>query len=74
MPNLNPMNLNTTGAWPGNPQQSDYRVPGVNAAVASYPVGSDVLKATPVATPYLQPNLSTKDDPQGTIRAGRSGR
>jgi hypothetical protein len=50
--NQNPQGINGPG-WAGNAQQSDYRVPTVNANVASYPVGSNPL-SYPIAG-YVQP-------------------
>jgi hypothetical protein len=56
--NLNPQGINGPG-WSGNAQQSDYRVPTVNANVASYPVATNMLSvAYPIAA-YTQPNQAT---------------
>jgi hypothetical protein len=37
---LNPMGINGPN-WPGNHHETDYRVPTVNPAVASQPVGAN---------------------------------
>lgn len=56
---LNPMGI-TSGVWQGNAQQSDYRVPTVNANVASYAIGADILGDDWSAPPtqYSQPGTS----------------
>jgi hypothetical protein len=56
--NLNPQGINGPG-WAGNAQQSDYRVPTVNANVASYPVGTNMLSVTYPVAAYTQPNIAT---------------
>jgi hypothetical protein len=67
MPNLNPMNI-TSGVWAGNVQQSGTAAPAANPAVASYPVGSNVMNIAAPLPRFVEPGISIKDDPQGTIR------
>jgi hypothetical protein len=57
----------TSPAWK---EQADYRTPIVNANVAVYPVGNNILSLSWPLPIYVNP-VSAKDDPQGTIRAGR---
>ena len=66
MLNLNPMNIGPT--WQGNPQQPGTVAPVANPAVASYSIGSNVLNVSQPVPRYVDPGISTKDDPQGTIR------
>jgi hypothetical protein len=63
---LNPMG--TTGTWQGNYQQPDTTAHVPNAAVASYPVGANVLNISQPVPKYQQP-LATTDDPSGTFQA-----
>ncbi len=56
--NLNPQGINGPGSS-GNAQQSDYRVPVVNANVASYAVGANMQLLTWPIPAYAQPNFST---------------
>jgi hypothetical protein len=58
---LNPQALNGPN-WSSNYTQADYRVPSVNVATASYPVGSDLLNAQPISR-YVQPGIN---GPNGT--------
>ena len=57
MPLLNPMGI-TSGVWQGNYVQPDYRIPTVNANVASYPTGANSLNLSwPIAS-YSQPGVT----------------
>ena len=56
--NLNPQGINGPG-WSGNAQQSDYRNPSVNANVASYAVGANMMVLTWPIPLYVQPNNPT---------------
>ena len=67
MANLNPMGLNS-GVWAGNYNQPNTATPTVSFAVASYPVGSNVMSVAAPLPRFVEPGLSIKDDPQGTIR------
>lgn len=51
---LNPMGLNINGAWPGNYQQQNGN-PSVNANIASYAVGSNVLGLSWPINVFVQP-------------------
>jgi hypothetical protein len=64
---LNPMNLNS-GVWAGNYQQPATAAPTVSSAVASYPVGSNVMNISAPLPRYIEPGISSKDDPGGVIR------
>jgi hypothetical protein len=66
MANLNPMNIGST--WPGNAQQPNTAAPAANPAIASYAVGSNVLNVAAPLPRFVEPGLSIKDDPQGTVR------
>ena len=57
----NPMGISGP-AWAGNATQPDYRVPTVNANVASYAQGADILLAQPISA-YVQPNYATHPTP-----------
>ena len=65
--NLNPMGL-TSGVWPGNHIAPGTATPTVSSAVASYPVGSNVMNVPAPLPRFVEPGLGIKDDPQGTIR------
>jgi hypothetical protein len=65
--NLNPMGL-TSGVWPGNHIAPNTAAPASNPAIASYPVGTNVLNIAALLPRYVDPGISAKDDPQGTIR------
>jgi hypothetical protein len=66
---LNPMGI-TGPTWAGNFVQSDYRVPAVNSAVASSPVGADEFVGTwPIAV-YTQPNYPTTPVPNPPFPLG----
>jgi hypothetical protein len=76
---LNPLGLNS-GIWTGNYSQPNSAAPAPNPAVTiqPHPLGAASghplgLSSAPIPA-YIQPNLSPKDDPQGTIRAGKSGK
>jgi len=70
MANLNPMGLNS-GTWAGNVVQPNTAAPTANPAVASYPVGSNVMKVPAPLPRFVEPGLSAKDDPNGVIRGHR---
>jgi hypothetical protein len=61
-------NVFVTGPVTPHPE-TDYRIPTVNAAVASYPKGTNVLGLT-WPLPRFTEKLGDKDDPQHTIRNG----
>jgi hypothetical protein len=56
--NLNPMGLNGPNKTPKY-LQPDYRIPTVNANVASYPVGTNMLGLTLPVAAYTQPDFRT---------------
>lgn len=57
--NLNPLGI--TGPTQASPvQQTDYRNPTVNANVASYAVGSNMLNLTWPIPAYTQPNIAPR--------------
>jgi len=64
--------LNAGPTQPAPVQQSDYRVPTTNSAVASYAIGGNVLNLSWPLPAFVE-KLSVADDPQGSIRGGRSG-
>jgi hypothetical protein len=64
--NQNPMGIGA--AWQGNFQQPNTGAPSVSSAVASYPVGTNVLNIAAPLPRFVEPGLSSKDDPQGSIR------
>lgn len=66
MPNLNPMNIGPT--WQGNVQQPGTAAPAANPAVASYPTGVNSLNLVWPLARFIEPGLSTKDDPSGVLR------
>lgn len=55
--------------------QPDFRIPVLSASVTVFNVESEVplIFGPTGVTFYVQPMLS-KEDPQGTIRAGKSGK
>ena len=61
--NLNPMNI-TGPTSPAPYVQADVRNPTVNANVASYSVGNNVLNISQPVTRYSEP-LGVKDKPNG---------
>ena len=63
---LNPMGIN--GPTTPHPE-TDYRIPTVNAAVASYPTGRNP-QALIWPLPRFTEKLNDRDDPQHTIRNG----
>jgi hypothetical protein len=64
--NQNPMGIGAV--WPGNFQQPGTAAPTVSPAVASYPVGSNVINVAAPLPRYVEPGISSKDDPAGVIR------
>jgi hypothetical protein len=68
--NLNP--LAVSGIWQGNYQQAGTSAPTVSSQVASSAVGSNVLNLNWPLAVFVE-KLSAADDPQGSVRAGRSG-
>lgn len=68
---LNPMGINGPAPAP-NATQTDYRNPSVSAAVASYPVGSNMLLLTWPIPAYVQPNILTSV-PASQLNGGALG-
>ena len=54
---LNPLGINGPNSQ-GNYQQPDYRNPAPNPAVASYPVGANVLNLSWPLPLYAQPGVA----------------
>jgi hypothetical protein len=57
-----------------NYSQPDFRNPAANPLVTVRPINLNYLAISAVpAAAYIQP-VTAKDDPQGTITAGKSGK
>jgi hypothetical protein len=74
---LNPMGL-TSGVKTPNHQQAGTQNPVANPAITVQPHAASAPSGNPMALtsplPIYTEKLSDKDDPAGTIRAGKSGK
>jgi hypothetical protein len=72
MPLLDPMGI-TGPTSPAPYQQPNTAAPVVSSAVASYPVGTNVLNIAEPLTPYVQPDTTARALLPGQLSGGPLG-